>query len=76
MDILYLYVGSACKIICVLNMSASSNLYITIFNVLGLVFIFFVLGLSIDDNKMRERMKVFGFAVVVSIVLNLILYLR
>jgi Kef-type K+ transport system membrane component KefB len=57
-------------------MSASSNLYITIFNVLGLVFIFFVLGLSIDDNKMRERMKVFGFAVVGSIVLNLILYLR
>jgi Kef-type K+ transport system membrane component KefB len=57
-------------------MSASSNLYITIFNVLGLVFIFFIIGLSIDDNKMRERMKVFGFAVVGSIVLNLILYLR
>ena len=57
-------------------MSASSNLYITIFNVLGLVFIFFIIGLSVDDNKMRERMKVFGFAVVGSIVLNLILYLR
>jgi Kef-type K+ transport system membrane component KefB len=57
-------------------MSASSNLYITIFNALGLALIFFIIGLSVDDNKMRERMKVFGFAVIASVLLNLFLYLR
>jgi hypothetical protein len=57
-------------------MSASVKLYITIFNALALALYFFAIGLSDNDNTFRIRRKLFIYALIGSIVLNLILYLR